>query len=209
MCFARSRIWIRCLYYTTPVDATRNYSRKKGHACNFSEKGQKKGKKGQNIWKFGQNCTQFENILKKASLMRATITCIKQLEYALATWEHSKRVLLFWSFVIVVNTLWCLIVLTFLANWENINFLHHSMPIVSFYTHWKHMFWGYIIVPMEWKLMILTGKSCYIQFSTGMAGWLLLTFWYVLTAPSSKFYGKIWVGFCLNTGKHFFLEAAF
>ena len=32
----------------------------------FSEKGQKKGKKGQNIWKFGQKCKKFENILKKS-----------------------------------------------------------------------------------------------------------------------------------------------
>ena len=43
----------------------------------FSEKGQKngkkkgkkmlqRGKKGQNIWKFGQKCTKFENILKRA-----------------------------------------------------------------------------------------------------------------------------------------------
>ena len=61
---------------------------RKGMHAIFQKKGKKKGKKGQNIWKFGQNCTQFENILKKASLMRATITCIKQLEYALATWEH-------------------------------------------------------------------------------------------------------------------------
>ena len=30
-----------------------------------------------------------------------------------------------------------------------------------------------------------------------------------MVAPSSKFYGKIWVGFCLNTGKHFFLEVSF
>ena len=25
----------------------------------------------------------------------------------------------------------------------------------------------------------------------------------------SRFYGKIWVSFCLNTGKHFFLEVSF
>ena len=30
-----------------------------------------------------------------------------------------------------------------------------------------------------------------------------------MPAPSSKFYGKIWVGFCLNTGKLFFLEVSF
>ena len=44
---------------------------------------QKKGKKGQNIWKFLQKCTKFENILKKGSLVPATIACMKQLEYAL------------------------------------------------------------------------------------------------------------------------------
>ena len=49
----------------------------------FFRKGAKKGKKGQNIWKFGQKCTKFENIFKKGSLMRAIILCIKQLEYAL------------------------------------------------------------------------------------------------------------------------------
>ena len=30
-----------------------------------------------------------------------------------------------------------------------------------------------------------------------------------MVAPSSKFYGKTWVGFCLTTGKHFFLEVSF
>ena len=44
---------------------------------------QKKGKKGQNIWKFGQKCTTFDNILKKGSLMRATIACMKLLEHTL------------------------------------------------------------------------------------------------------------------------------
>ena len=42
----------------------------------------KKGKKEQNIWKFGQKCTKFENILKKGSLRHATVACMKQLEYA-------------------------------------------------------------------------------------------------------------------------------
>ena len=54
----------------------RAYSRKKGHWCDFSEK-------GQNIWKFGQKCVKFENILKKGSLMGPTIACMKQLEYAM------------------------------------------------------------------------------------------------------------------------------
>ena len=34
---------------------------------------QKKGKKGQNIWKFAQKCTKFENILKKGKWLRAII----------------------------------------------------------------------------------------------------------------------------------------
>ena len=47
----------------------------------YSEKGQK----GQTIWQFGQKCTKFENILKKDSLMHATIASMKQIEYALDT----------------------------------------------------------------------------------------------------------------------------
>ena len=27
-----------------------------------------------------------------------------------------------------------------------------------------------------------------------------------MAAPLSKFYGKVWVGFCFHTGKHFFLR---
>ena len=57
--------------------------------CNFSEKGQKKGKKGQNIWKFGQKRTKFENILKKDSLVRVIIVRMKQLEYALVS--HARH----------------------------------------------------------------------------------------------------------------------
>ena len=30
-----------------------------------------------------------------------------------------------------------------------------------------------------------------------------------MIASSSKFYGKIWAEFCLNTGKRFFLEVLF
>ena len=84
-------------------------------------------------------------------------------------------------------------------------------------------------------------KLCFIQISTRMDGWLLLTFFYMFTQPikfyyiftyqvrlqmfekcdssnrhqkwmvahSSTFYDKIWLGFCLNTGKLFFLEASF
>ena len=29
-----------------------------------------------------------------------------------------------------------------------------------------------------------------------------------MVAPFSKFYSKIWCGFCLSTGKHFFLEVS-
>ena len=85
-------------------------------------------------------------------------------------------------------------------------------------------------------------KLCFIQFSTRMAGWLLLTFliclhnqlssiihcitrikstdvWkmcssnrqyeWIMVAAYSKIYGKIWVGFCRNTGKRLFLEVSF
>ena len=34
--------------------------------------------------KISQKCTKLENILKTVSLVRATIACMKQLEYALA-----------------------------------------------------------------------------------------------------------------------------
>ena len=40
----------------------------------------KKGKKGQNIWKFGQKCTKFENILKKGTWLCAIIALNKVLE---------------------------------------------------------------------------------------------------------------------------------
>ena len=46
---------------------------------------QKKGKKGQNIWKFGQNCTKHENIMKKGRWFHVIISCNKLLEKALAT----------------------------------------------------------------------------------------------------------------------------
>ena len=55
-------------------------------ACDFSEKGQKKkkkGKTGQHIWKFGPKCTKFENILKKGMWLRAAIGRNKLLEKAL------------------------------------------------------------------------------------------------------------------------------
>ena len=30
-----------------------------------------------------------------------------------------------------------------------------------------------------------------------------------MVAPFSKFYGKVWVGFCFNTGKDFLFEVSF
>ena len=56
---------------------------------------QKKGGKGQNSWKFWPKCTQFENVLKKGSLMHATIACLKQLEYALP--------ITFWAFHVSIR----------------------------------------------------------------------------------------------------------
>ena len=41
---------------------------------------QKKGKKEQNMWKFGQKCTKFENIFKKGRSLRANIVRNKLLE---------------------------------------------------------------------------------------------------------------------------------
>ena len=36
--------------------------------CDFSEKGQRNNEKEQNIWKFEQNCTHFENIFQKGQV---------------------------------------------------------------------------------------------------------------------------------------------
>ena len=40
----------------------------------------KRAKKAQNIWKFGQKCTKFENILKRGRWLRAIIARNKLLE---------------------------------------------------------------------------------------------------------------------------------
>ena len=44
---------------------------------------QKKGKERIKYLKLWAKCIKFENILKKGSLMRANIACMKQLEHAL------------------------------------------------------------------------------------------------------------------------------
>ena len=49
----------------------------------FQKKRQKNVKKEQNIWKFGQKCTRFENTLKKGRWLRATIARNNLLEKAL------------------------------------------------------------------------------------------------------------------------------
>ena len=59
------------------------YYRKQGHVCHFSEKGQINSKKAQNIWKFGQKCLKFENVLKKCRWLHAIIAHNKLLEKAL------------------------------------------------------------------------------------------------------------------------------
>ena len=59
-------------------------------------------------------------------------------------------------------------------------------------------------------LTIPTGKNCFSfnQFSIRCFKKVIHQIdskkWIV--APFSKFYGRIWVGFCLNTGNNFFLE---
>ena len=59
----------------------------KGLHAIFKKKGKKRAKKK---GKIGQKCTKFKNILKKARLMCATITCMKQLEYALNILIYEK-----------------------------------------------------------------------------------------------------------------------
>ena len=59
------------------------YYRKQGHVCHFSEKGQINSKKAQNIWKFGQKCLKFENVLKKCRWLHAIVAHNKLLEKAL------------------------------------------------------------------------------------------------------------------------------
>ena len=54
----------------------------KGMCVIFQKKG-KKGQKGTTYLKIWQKCKKFENVLEKGSLMCATITLMKQLEYAL------------------------------------------------------------------------------------------------------------------------------
>ena len=51
----------------------------KGMRAIFQKKG-KKRQKGWNIWKSGQKCTKFENILKKGRWLRAIIARYKLLE---------------------------------------------------------------------------------------------------------------------------------
>ena len=82
------------------------YIKEKCHSCfcvlyDAKHKGmraifQKKGKKAQNIWKFGQKCTKFENILKKGNPICATIAHMKQLEYALNMTWVMKLVFCMW-----------------------------------------------------------------------------------------------------------------
>ena len=59
---------------------SRAYSRKKRHDWEFSEKGQKRAR-----------CIKFENIFKNGCLMRGTIACMKQLEYALFEAQFMKQ----------------------------------------------------------------------------------------------------------------------
>ena len=49
----------------------------------FQKKGKKRAKKGNILATYWAKLAKFENIMKKGNLMCATITCTKQLEYAL------------------------------------------------------------------------------------------------------------------------------
>ena len=59
------------------------YSRKQGHVCHFSEKGQVNVMKVRNIRKFEQKCLNYENVLKKCRWLHVIIACNKLLEKAL------------------------------------------------------------------------------------------------------------------------------
>ena len=50
----------------------------------------KKGEKGQNIWKFGQKSTKFENILKKGRWLHAIIACNQLLEKEEKLWREKE-----------------------------------------------------------------------------------------------------------------------
>ena len=55
----------------------------KGLHAIFFKKNANKGQKRAKYLKIWQKCAKFKNILKKGSLMGATIACMKHLEYAL------------------------------------------------------------------------------------------------------------------------------
>ena len=61
---------------------------------------QRKGKKGQNILKFEQKCTKFENILKKGRWLHVIIACNKLLEKALKWFTFPLRLWLFDVFIL-------------------------------------------------------------------------------------------------------------
>ena len=63
-----NQIWTGSTIDVIWMNTKKAYSWKQEHECDFSEKDQKKGNKGQNIWKFGQKCTKIENILKKGRI---------------------------------------------------------------------------------------------------------------------------------------------
>ena len=56
--------------------------------CSFSEKVQK----GQNNWKLGEKCTKFANILKKSSLVHATIPYMKQTARISPAWARTSSI---------------------------------------------------------------------------------------------------------------------
>ena len=97
---------------------------------------------------------------------------------------------------------------------------------------------AYLLEVDKLMLKILPEKDwCFTQLSTGMAGLLLLIFFNIFTQSINLYlfyyqyrclksvihqidvkidgcsfqqvYGKIWVTFCRNTGKRFFLEVSF
>ena len=77
-----------------------------------------------------------------------------------------------------------------IAGWLLLNFLlclHNQISSIIYYTLYYHVLRVH---------MFKKGDSLKRQEK-----WM--------AAPSSKIYGKTWVGFCFNTGRCFFLEVSF
>ena len=72
----------------------------------FQKKSKEILEKRENIWKFGQKCTKFENILKKGRWLCAVIACNKLPEQALTPLGLLGLVIIRWTFLIPLILQW-------------------------------------------------------------------------------------------------------